>query len=126
MHHEPASAVLELFVGADGESDPIKAVAAILGCSAARVRGWRRAKGSNGTGGVIPHWHQPKLIEAADRLKLDLQPGDFVTSERLKSRQVDTRSEVPSEQIRGLDNKVAAEGAAPAGVVSEPFTGSAR
>lgn len=84
MSHEPATSIIQLFAGADGEPDGVKAVAAVLGCPASRIRMWRRAKGSNGTGGIIPHKYIADLIAAAKRLDLDLQPGDFVTAARLK------------------------------------------
>lgn len=86
MRCEPASTIIDQFKGADGEPDGVKAVAAILGCPESRVRGWRREKGPNGTGGLIPLKYMPDLIAGAKERGIDLQPGDFVTAERLKQR----------------------------------------
>lgn len=85
MRFEPSSTIIDLFDGADGEPEGAKVVAKILECPVSRVRNWRREKGSNGTGGLIPHKYIAQLLAAAKRLDLDLQPGDFVTAERLQS-----------------------------------------
>ncbi len=86
MTYEPATSVINAFAGADGIDDPVKAVATILSCPASRIRMWRREKGSNGTGGLIPHKYIPELLAAAARLGIDLQPGDFVTPLRLQAK----------------------------------------
>lgn len=85
MRHEPAASIIELFAGTNGVDDGVKAVAAVLKCPESRVRNWLRKKGSNGTGGIIPHKYIPKLIEAAAAAGRDLQPGDFVTAARLSA-----------------------------------------
>lgn len=87
--HEPASSIVELFNGVGGEPDGVKVVAAALSAPASRVRNWRRAKGANGTGGIIPHWYMSQLLQFAALHNIDLQPGDFATVLRLQAKKAE-------------------------------------
>lgn len=40
-------------------------MAEIVGVHRTRVSNWMRPREKGGTGGVVPHWHVPKLLEFA-------------------------------------------------------------
>lgn len=67
---EPASSIIEMLGG------PTK-VAGIVGVHRTRVSNWKRPREVGGTGGIIPHWHVEKLIDAARAEGVDLSPQDF-------------------------------------------------
>ncbi|MDR6431996.1 hypothetical protein J2782_001731 [Brucella pseudogrignonensis] len=71
MRHEPANTIITEFGG-------LTAVATIVGVSPHSVMRWRMPKDAGGTGGAIPHWHVPVLIEAAQDRKIKLKPEDFI------------------------------------------------
>ena len=60
---EPAYSVISQFTKR-GECG-VKRVAAIIGQTEWSVRRWTYPAAMRGTGGDIPYWHYPKLIEAA-------------------------------------------------------------
>lgn len=70
MRCEPANQIIKKFNG-------LKAVSQIVGVTPHTVMRWRTPRARGGTGGVIPHWHMAKLLNAARDLGLDLEPGDF-------------------------------------------------
>jgi hypothetical protein len=80
MRCDPADAIIKKFNG-------LKAVADIVEVTPHTVMRWRRPKEEGGTGGIIPHWHIEKLLDAARERKIDLAPNEFLpdfglTSER--------------------------------------------
>lgn len=67
---EPASRIIDLLGG------PTR-VAEIVGVHRTRVSNWKRPRDVGGTGGIIPHWHVSKLLEAARENNVELEPHDF-------------------------------------------------
>lgn len=53
------------------------AVAEAIGVHRTRVSNWMRPREKGGTGGVIPHWRVPALIELAAKKSVDLALSDF-------------------------------------------------
>jgi len=70
MRCEPANQIIQKLNG-------LKAVAEIVGVTPHTVMRWRTPRARGGTGGVIPHWHMPKLLIAARDRGIALEPGDF-------------------------------------------------
>lgn len=68
---EPATTIIRKFGG------PGK-VAEIVGTTSGQVRRWRHRKEAGGTGGAVPHWHIPKLIEHAKANRIRVKPQDFL------------------------------------------------
>jgi hypothetical protein len=71
MRCEPANSIIKKFNG-------LTAVAEIANVTPHTVMRWRRTREDGGTGGVIPHWHMGKLLEAAREKNIDLAPTDFL------------------------------------------------
>jgi len=71
MRCDPADTIIKKFNG-------LTAVAAIVRITPHSVMRWRRPRECGGTGGMIPHWHMAKLLEAAKELEIDLDPADFL------------------------------------------------
>jgi len=67
---EPASRIIDMLGG------PTK-VASICGVHRTRVSNWKRPREAGGTGGVIPHWHVQKLLDAARNSDVPLAAEDF-------------------------------------------------
>lgn len=67
---EPATRIINMLGG------PTR-VAGICGVHRTRVSNWKRPRDVGGTGGVIPHWHVQKLIEAARADGKELAAQDF-------------------------------------------------
>lgn len=76
MQHnlEPAHSVIQKFGG-------LKAVSEITGISQHSVMRWRYPASKRGTGGLIPSWHQGKLLNAAQDRGIDLKPEAFFPEE---------------------------------------------
>jgi hypothetical protein len=68
---EPARTIISKLGGAT-------AVAAIAGVHRTRVYLWMRGKEVGGTGGLIPQWHIPKLMAAAQANGVTLTGDDFL------------------------------------------------
>lgn len=68
---EPATSIIRKFGG------PEK-VAAVVGTTSGQVRRWRHSKETGGTGGAVPHWHIPKLIEYAKENRIKVRAEDFI------------------------------------------------
>lgn len=71
MRCEPADTIIKKFSG-------LNAVADIANVTPHTVMRWRRPKEDGGTGGIIPHWHMDKLLEAARERGIDLAPTEFL------------------------------------------------
>lgn len=71
MRHklEPAYSIIKTLGG-------LKAVSEITGVSVHTVMRWRYPKGK-GTGGIIPHRHQPKMLAAAQKADANLSASSF-------------------------------------------------
>ncbi len=67
---EPAESIIRKLGG-------IIAVALATGVSTVSVQRWRYPKSRGGTGGAVPHWHIPTLLNFAVETGVDLVPGDF-------------------------------------------------
>lgn len=70
-HCEPASKIIALFGG-------VGAVAKITGADRSRVVRWRSPKAKGGTGGTIPAWHVPHLLEHARANDIPVTADDFL------------------------------------------------
>lgn len=70
MRCEPASSIVDKFGG-------LTAVASLVNVKVSTVQRWRMPKERGGTGGIIPHWHQTRLLEEAQRRGVTLEPVDF-------------------------------------------------
>jgi len=75
---EPAATIISQLGGA------IK-VAERLGIAASTVRRWRMPVAKGGTGGSIPRWRWPALIEMAAELGTRLDARDFISDVRRAS-----------------------------------------
>lgn len=71
MRCDPADTIIKKFKG-------LRAVADITDVTPHTVMRWRKPKDEGGTGGVIPHWHMEKLIDAARDRQIELSPVDFL------------------------------------------------
>lgn len=71
MRCEPANSIIKKFSG-------LKAVADITDVTPHSVMRWRKPRSEGGTGGVIPHWHMQRLLEAAAEKQIELSPVDFL------------------------------------------------
>jgi hypothetical protein len=71
MRCEPANTIIQKFGG-------LSALAEVAGVSAHSVMRWRTPRERGGTGGVIPHWHVPKLLAEAEKRKIKVRAADFV------------------------------------------------
>jgi hypothetical protein len=71
MTCEPATSIIKKFGGPD-------VVATIVEATSGQVRRWRYEKERGGTGGAVPHWHIPKLMEAAKARRIKLKAEDFL------------------------------------------------
>jgi hypothetical protein len=67
---EPANTIIKLLGGPT-------AVAEVAKVHRTRVSNWMRPREKGGTGGVIPHWHVPKLLAYAAANDIDLKETDF-------------------------------------------------
>lgn len=67
---EPATTIIKRLGGP-------AVVAEITGVHRTRVSNWMRPKAKGGTGGVIPHWHVPTLLEHAAKNGLPVEAADF-------------------------------------------------
>lgn len=65
-----AARIINLFGGGT-------AVAAVIGCHPSAVTRWKNSKARNGTGGLIPAWHQRALLDYARAHGIPLSPDDF-------------------------------------------------
>lgn len=70
MRCEPANTIIKKFNG-------LKPLAEVTNVKAHTVMRWRMPKEKGGTGGVVPHWHIPAILEAAKARGLDIRPSDF-------------------------------------------------
>ena len=70
MRCEPANTIIKKFRG-------LKALAEVTNVQPHTVMRWRMPKEKGGTGGVVPHWHVPAILEAAKERGLDIRPSDF-------------------------------------------------
>lgn len=84
MRLDPAHTIIEHVGGLEAAADLASSSEDQVPVS--RVRAWRRAKGSNGTGGHIPLKYMPRMLTNAASRGIDLQPGDFVTPERINRK----------------------------------------
>lgn len=71
MRCEPANTIITKFGGPT-------AVSRIANVSAHTVIRWRTPRERGGTGGVVPHWHVPALVSAAETLGIDVSANDFL------------------------------------------------
>jgi len=67
---EPAARIISLLGGPSRLSEAI-------GVNRVTVSRWKQPKSQGGTGGVIPHWQVPKIIEEARRQGVELSTADF-------------------------------------------------
>jgi hypothetical protein len=68
---EPAASIIERLGGP-------QVVARHLGIHPTRVTAWRRPRGSSsGTGGMVPHWRIPALLELARQQGVPMSELDF-------------------------------------------------
>ncbi|MDG2570621.1 hypothetical protein P7L87_23970 [Vibrio parahaemolyticus] len=67
---EPANTIIKLLGG------PTR-VAEAVNVHRTRVHSWMRPREKGGTGGVIPHWHVPKLLAFAQKKGVKLKRTDF-------------------------------------------------
>lgn len=67
---EPAKTIIAKLGG-------VSAVAEAAGVHFTRVYRWQWPSERGGTGGHIPRWHIPALIEYAGKTGVDLSPSDF-------------------------------------------------
>jgi hypothetical protein len=70
MRCEPATSIVDRLGG-------LSTVAAIAGVKLSTVQRWRMPKNKGGTGGVIPHWHFHKLMNAARDRGVIIDPSEF-------------------------------------------------
>lgn len=70
MRCEPANTIIAKFKG-------LKPLAEVAHVTAHTVMRWRMPKEKGGTGGVVPHWHIPAILDAAKDRGLDIRPSDF-------------------------------------------------
>lgn len=70
MRCEPATTIISKLGGT-------RAVSQVAEVSIHTVIRWRLEREKGGTGGVVPHWHIPKLLAKAKADGIALQPGDF-------------------------------------------------
>lgn len=70
MRCEPANTIIKKFNG-------LKALAEVAGVKPHTVMRWRMPKERGGTGGVVPHWHIPAILDAAKERGLDIRLSDF-------------------------------------------------
>ncbi|MGQ3213807.1 MAG: hypothetical protein ACT6U0_09910 [Shinella sp.] len=70
MRCEPANTIIKKFKG-------LKSLADVTDVKVHTVMRWRMPKDKGGTGGVVPHWHVPAILEAAKARGLDIRPSDF-------------------------------------------------
>jgi hypothetical protein len=70
MRCEPANTIIKKFKG-------LKPLAEVANVQPHTVMRWRMPKEKGGTGGVVPHWHIPAIVEAAKERGLDIRPADF-------------------------------------------------
>lgn len=71
MRCEPANSIIKKFNG-------LTVVAGITDVTPHTVMRWRRPREDGGTGGVIPHWHMTKLLDAAKDRGIKLEPSEFL------------------------------------------------
>jgi hypothetical protein len=67
---EPASTIIDRI---GGEA----VVADVTGVAYTAPYRWKYPKDRGGTGGIIPHWHVPKLIAYAREKGIELSEADF-------------------------------------------------
>lgn len=70
MRCEPANTIIIKFNG-------LKSLAEVTDVSVHTVMRWRMPRDKGGTGGVVPHWHIPAILQAAKAKGIDLKPTDF-------------------------------------------------
>lgn len=70
MRCEPANTIINKFKG-------LKPLADVTNVKVHTVMRWRMPKEKGGTGGVVPHWHVPAILEAAKARGLDIRASDF-------------------------------------------------
>ena len=70
MRCEPANSIIIKFNG-------LTALAEVTGVSVHTVMRWRTPREKGGTGGVVPHWHVPAILQAAKEKGIELVPADF-------------------------------------------------
>lgn len=70
MRCEPANTIITKFNG-------LKPLAEVADVSVHTVMRWRTPKEKGGTGGVVPHWHIPAILNAAKAKGIDVRLADF-------------------------------------------------
>ena len=68
---EPASTIIKKLGGPTKVSEGIQVNRTLL-------YKWMSSKERGGTGGIIPHWQIPKLLDYANRIGVPLSQYDFV------------------------------------------------
>lgn len=68
---EPAASLIEKLGG-------LSAVARALDVRDTTVQRWRLPKEKRGTGGSVPHWHIPKVIELGKSIGVKVRTEDCV------------------------------------------------
>lgn len=67
---EPASKIIAALGGP-------AAVAEEIGVHRTSIYQWQKDKDKRGTGGLIPSWHIPRLMQMSERVGAGLKPADF-------------------------------------------------
>jgi hypothetical protein len=68
---EPAKSIIDKLGG-------VASVASIADVHKTRVYAWMKSKERGGTGGTIPFWHVPNLLEHAKANKIKITANDFL------------------------------------------------
>jgi len=83
----PAEYVIKKFGG-------VRKTAKAIGRDAGAVSKWRQPKDRRGTGGAIPGGAQLAILDAAERLGLDITATDLIKGRRVRTRVVRTTEAV--------------------------------
>lgn len=76
---EPAKSIIEKL---GGEA----AVCKITGTAYTAPYRWQQPKERGGTGGLIPQRHHPAMLDYAEKMSIDLGPGDFLPPKNRRGR----------------------------------------